>query len=295
METNSNSDMLSLKTHRRLISLSSVNVKSFLQSVMFNLPRLLEKYTLTGHGNTSISMYETTYNCLHSSTDASRLMPNTAVYSALSPFPSHGVRDNPSVRLSLGSFRSSFVATGECLVASKQLCCLFPFVVNRTNIKLESRMGFVGWQACAGSIFHWPSTTCVANFARVKTMASITNIGHSLSFQFVSVSESAAASLSNESVIGTSVSQYLQFSPSVVRWLRVNPRIRNFLEYFSSRNNLHQPFLSVTEIPWRSYYMWLSHRPPAVQTNHNRLPHVNYLTLRNLHRQTNKVPVGCLH
>jgi hypothetical protein len=82
---------------------------------------------------------------------------------------------------------------------------------------------------------------------RVKTIASITNI-NSLWLQFVSVFETAVASLSNKSMIGTSVSQYLQFPRSVVRWLRVSPRIRNFLEYFSS-HNLHQPFLSVTEIP----------------------------------------------
>jgi hypothetical protein len=111
---------------------------------MFNLPRLLEKYTLTGHGNTSIIMYGTIYKVPHFSAEASRLMPNTAVYRALSPFPNDGVRDDPGVRLGLGSFRPSFVAAGECLVASKQLFFLFPFVVNRTNIKLESRMGFVG-------------------------------------------------------------------------------------------------------------------------------------------------------
>jgi hypothetical protein len=52
------------------------------KSVVFNLPRLPEKQTVTGHGNTSIIMHYSP-----NTIDASRLMPNTAVYRTLYTFP----------------------------------------------------------------------------------------------------------------------------------------------------------------------------------------------------------------
>jgi hypothetical protein len=122
------------KIHPRLSLYPDKRKTVYAKSVILNLPRLLEKYTLTGHGSTSITM-DTTLTARRSFYTNAK---HSCSYSYICPPSSHrllyGVRDDPSVRLGIGSFRPSFVTTGECLLAWKQFV-LFPFVFHGTTTK----------------------------------------------------------------------------------------------------------------------------------------------------------------
>jgi hypothetical protein len=133
-------------------------------SFVFNLPELLEKYTLTGHGNTSIVINNsaalfTTCTTL-TVTGISRLTPNTAVWSFLNPFPplSHWCtwRFERSAQLRLPpSYRG--VSCGITAVFVSRCC-------QPNEHKKKSRIGFVLWQHSAGSISDWPlPVLCFAN------------------------------------------------------------------------------------------------------------------------------------